>query len=131
MEPESDQTESRRPTESRNAAGEIARYLDEAGAHDTVALDISRHSGFADAFVIADTESHGRLQGLHRRVEEKLRELGLSARNYHKRADESGWLLLDCGSIIVHLMLEEQRSFYDLERLWYDAEVIWRADPPR
>jgi ribosome-associated protein len=125
MEQESDRID------GRNAAGEIARFLDEAGARNTIALDISAHSGFADAFVIADTESRGRLQGLHRRTDEKLRELGLSARNFHKRADESGWLLLDCGSVIVHLMLEEQRAFYDLERLWYDAEVIWEAESTR
>jgi ribosome-associated protein len=52
----------------------------------------------------------------------------LDPRQSHKRDDDSGWLLLDCGSIIVHIMLEELRSFYELEKLWFDAPIIYPAD---
>ncbi len=113
-------------TDSRELARAAARFLDEIGADEVVALDISRQSGFADAFVIAGATSQGQLQGLHRRIEEYLRENGIMPQNHSKRGDESGWLLLDCGSIIVHLMLNETRLFYELEKLWYDAVPLWR-----
>lgn len=122
------ETESVR-TDTVHAAREIAQYLDELGASRVIALDISAHSGFADCFVIAGAESQGQLQGYQRKTDEKLRELDLSTTNHRRRTDDSGWLLIDCGAIIVHLMLQEQRDFYDLERLWYDATVIWRVDP--
>lgn len=118
MEPESVQTD------SRQLAREIARFLAEIGGSDVVAIDISGQSAFADAFVIAGTSSQGQLKGLHRRTEEHLQTLDALPYNHRKRGDESGWLLLDCGSVIVHLMLKETRDFYELEKLWYDAERI-------
>ncbi|SIQ22265.1 ribosome-associated protein [Alkalispirochaeta americana] len=112
--------------DSSSAAREVARFLDELGATDVIALDISSQSAFTDAFVIAEANSRGQLQGFQRQVEERLFELGLLASNHRKRGDESGWYLIDCGSVIVHLMLQEQREFYGLERLWYDATVLWK-----
>lgn len=115
------------PLDSNSAACRVAGFLDELGATDVIALDISSHSAFADAFVIAQANSRGQLQGFQRQVEEQLFELGLLASNHRKRGDESGWYLIDCGSVIVHLMLQEQREFYGLEKLWYDATVLWKS----
>ena len=110
---------------NRELAQEIARFLDEIGGAEVLAIDISGQSAFADAFVIAGASSQGQLKGLHRKTEEHLQVLGALPYNHRKRGDESGWLLLDCGAVIVHLMLKETRDFYELEKLWYDAERIW------
>lgn len=109
-------------------ARDLAIFLDDAGARDVVALDISGHSTFADTFVIAGAASQGQLSGFYRRTEEFLRERGLAPRNHRKRDDESGWLLLDYGALIVHLMLDEIRHFYELEKLWYDSETLWKRE---
>lgn len=106
-------------------AQSIAEFLAENGADDVVALDVSEQSGFADAFVIASAPSVGRLRGLYRRAHEQIETCNLVPRQSHKRDDESGWLLIDCDSVIVHLMLAELRSFYELEKLWYDAAPIY------
>ena len=106
----------------------IARALDAYGADDTLALDISEQSGFADCFVLASAPSQGRLRGLYRKTHETLSDLGLEPRQSHKRNDDSGWLLIDCDGIVIHLMLEELRRFYELENLWYDATVLFRTE---
>jgi ribosome-associated protein len=110
---------------SSAAARAIAEYLEEHGGENVVALDISQQSGFADSFVFVSAPSVGRLRGLYRRAHEKIAELELSPRQSHKRDDESGWLLIDCESVIVHLMLTELREFYEVEKLWFDATPIY------
>ncbi len=106
----------------------IARFLDENKAGEVVALDIGTLTSIADFFVIATASSDAQLHGLQRQLHELLDEIGLPARQSIKRNDTSGWLLLDSGSIIVHLMLAEQRQFYELEKLWFDAKVVFRAE---
>lgn len=121
MEQSSDQT-------IRQTATEVARFLEELGAADPIALDVSGQSSFTDAFVIAGAESLAQLRGLQRRVHEKLTELDLDPRQSPRRNDESGWLLLDCDSVVLHLMLADQRAFYELEKLWFDAPVLYSTD---
>ena len=108
----------------REAALEVARLIDEHKGEDTVVLDISGVSSFADYFVISTARSSAHLAGLHRELDFLLKSQGIRARNGHKSGGESGWLLLDCGDFVIHLMEKEQREFYDLERLWFKAERL-------
>lgn len=117
--------QSSEPNNSIERAARIAAFLDEHGASDPLALDISQQSSFADAFVIAGASSNAQMRGLQRQLEELLTELGLSPRTRPRRSDESGWLVIDCNEVIIHLMLAEQRSFYELERLWFDAQQMY------
>ena len=111
--------------ESREAALEAARLIHEHKGEDTVVLDISGASSFADYFVISTARSSAHLSGLHRELQVLLRGRGIRPLNAgHKIGGESGWLLLDCGDLVIHLMEKEQREFYDLERLWFKAERI-------
>ncbi len=56
-------------------------------------------------------------------VEFKLKELGMEAA--HKEGYRSNsWILLDYGSVVVHVFTPESRSFYDLDRLWRDGETV-------
>ncbi len=110
---------------SREAALEAARLIDEHKGEDTAVLDIGGVSSFADYFVISTARSSAHLAGLHRELDSLLRQRGIRPRNGgHKSGGESGWLLLDCGDFVIHLMEKEQREFYDLERLWFKAERI-------
>jgi ribosome-associated protein len=112
------------PSSSRAAALEAARLLAEHKGEDTVVLDISAVSSFADYFVIATARSSVHLAGLHRELAALLHERGIRALNAHRGRAETGWLLVDCGDFVVHLMEREQREFYDLERLWFKAERL-------
>lgn len=105
----------------------IAGLLDEHRGRDTVALYVGEAASFTDYFVITTATSMGHLRGLHRQLEEYLHEAGIPPLNRHKRSDENAWTLLDCGFVVIHLMTEEMREFYDLERLWFGGDVVYRA----
>jgi ribosome-associated protein len=109
---------------SRETALTVARLLDDHKAAGTVVLDLAGVSTLADFFVIATARSSAHLAGLARELTGALHALGLRPLNAHKRAEASGWLLLDCGDVVVHLMEREQREFYDLERLWFRAGTV-------
>ena len=112
-------------SESREAALGVARLIHEHKGEDTVVLGIGGVSSFADYFVISTARSSAHLTGLHREVHAYLHSRGIRPRGGgHRSGGESGWLLLDCGDFVIHLMEKEQREFYDLERLWFKAERL-------
>lgn len=115
---------------SREQAITLARRLAELGAESVVALDVSGSSPFTDCFVIAGAQSTAQMRGYRRRIFELIDQMDLESSRNRKRDDDGGWLLIDCTTIIIHIMLPEQREFYDLEKLWFDAERIFDASAP-
>ena len=109
---------------SRDAALRAARLIHDHKGEDTVVLDISDVSGFADFFIISTARSSAHMAGLLRELMAFFHEQDIRPLNRHKSREEKGWLLLDCGDLVIHLMEKEQRDFYDLERLWFKAERI-------
>jgi ribosome-associated protein len=108
----------------REIAAELARLLDEHKGADTVVLDVGGLTTIADWFVITTARSSAHLAGLARELDRYLHAVGLRALNRHKHGPTSGWMLVDCGDVIVHLMERAERDFYDLERLWFRAERV-------
>ena len=109
-------------TEEVRAVSELLTHYD---AENTVALNVAEVCSFTDYLVITTARSMAHLRGLHRRVEEHLGPRDIHPINSHKRSDENGWTLLDYGFMIIHLMTEEMREFYELERLWFNGEIIY------
>jgi ribosome-associated protein len=106
---------------------EIARAVADVAA-DTLAsnvtlLDISETSSFADVFVICSADNVRQLNALREEIIDELREHGVRTRRVEGEAD-AGWVLIDYGDVIVHLLTQEQRDFYALELLWSDAPVL-------
>lgn len=106
----------------------VARFLEDHRGQNTVAIDISTKSSFADYFIITTVNSMGHLRGLLDQLLPYLDEIDAEPLNGRKRRDENGWILLDCGFLIVHLMTGEFREFYELERLWFGGETIFGSD---
>lgn len=109
---------------SLRSARVCADALNEKFGGDIVILDVSELSGIADYFVIATANSTPQLNALADNVSEKMRErLSLRPRRTDGTA-ESEWISMDYSDVLVHMMTENTRSRYALEKLWGDAPVI-------
>ena len=101
----------------------IAQAMYDKKAKDIIALDIAEITSIGDYFVICSCSSAAQLRACTDEIEEKMSEIGFEPT--HKEGYSAGnWILMDYGDIIVHVMLEETREFYSLERLWTDAKEI-------
>jgi len=104
-------------------AKSIADALDEKNARDIKVLKTEDLTVLANYFVICTATSTTHIKTLADAVEEHLEEQG--ERPHRKEGYRSGgWMLIDYGCVVVHLFLEDIRAFYNLERLWGDAEVV-------
>lgn len=109
--------------ESAEMARLAALTADDRKAREIRILDIRSISAVADYFVICTGTSNTHIRAIADHVEEKLSSQGLDL--HHMEGYRNGrWILLDYGSVVVHVMHEEERSFYNLERLWGDARIV-------
>lgn len=106
---------------------ELKEAMDNKFAKDIVVLDISGLSSLGDYFVIATGDSENQIRAISEAAEECLYKNNISLK--HKEGiqnndNKSGWSLLDFGMIIVHIFDKESREFYNLERIWADAQAV-------
>ena len=101
---------------------EIVKVLDKKKAIDIKAIHITEYSIVADYFIIASGTSNTHVKSLAEDVEYELSQLSVEPNHIEGRA--TGWILLDYGSVIVHVFTEESREYYNLERLWTDAQSV-------
>ena len=86
-------------------------------------LDLNGISSLADAFVIATGNNPNQLKAMAENVEDELSKKGIFV--HHREGMQSGeWILLDFNGVIVHIFHKDKREFYDLDRIWADAEVL-------
>jgi ribosome-associated protein len=86
-------------------------------------LDISEVSSFADVFIVTTADNIRQLRALQREIVEQMRRRGVRPQRVEGEP-EGGWVLVDYGDVIVHLLTREQREFYRLEDLWIEAPVL-------
>ncbi len=98
--------------------------LAEKKANDIKIIDISGVSVLADYFIIASGSNRNQVQAMVDSVQEDLyKKAGLEAKQI-EGYQTANWILLDYADIIVHVFDEENRLFYDLERIWRDGKDI-------
>jgi ribosome-associated protein len=111
-------------TQSRDLAKDIAQLLDNKKGVDIEIIEIEELTIIADYFVLCSGTSTVHLRALADEVELKLKE-GRSLPPLRVEGyDTGGWILMDYGSVVVHLFTDEARKYYSLERLWSDAPRI-------
>ena len=105
-----------------------AAAASERKALEMVAIDIRKIASFAEYFLVCSGTSTRQVQAIADEVMEKLRQ-ERDARPLHTEGYETAtWILLDYGDLIVHVFTEDSRQFYQLERLWRDAERVELPD---
>jgi ribosome-associated protein len=86
-------------------------------------LDLKGISDFTDCFVIATAGSERLLDSLATVVREKIKSLH-TYNAITEGSGQTGWKILDYHYVVVHLLSEELREYYDLENLWHAAKVV-------
>ena len=99
------------------------KAIDDKKGQDIKIIDIHNVSVIADYFVIASGTNSNQVQAIDDNVEEQLGRAGLEAKQIEGNRNSS-WILMDYGDVIVHVFDEENRHFYDLERIWRDGKVL-------
>ncbi len=126
--PQSDRTglhvSSEQLEQSRRMALAAVKAAAENRGQDIILLDLSEQTALFDFFVIASGSSRRQLAAMSTEIDRVLKydlhERKMSVAGY----EESRWIVLDYGSIVVHLFDEETREFYDLESLWADGKPV-------
>ena len=102
------------------------KILDKKKAIDLKAIHITDYSIVADYFVIATGTSNTHVKSLADELEYEMSQLGIEPTHIEGKA--TGWIVLDYGTEIVHIFTGESREYYNLERLWSDAEDVDLSD---
>ena len=99
------------------------KALDEKKGKDIQVIDIREVSVIADYFVIASASNVNQVEAMVDSVEELLGKAGFEPHQI-EGSRNSSWVLMDYEDVIVHIFDEENRLFYDLERIWRDGKVL-------
>ena len=97
--------------------------LNDLKAQDIIVLDIRDISGFADWLVIGTASSSRNAKAIANKLIESIKVhqknlVGIEGE------DDSEWILIDCGDVVVNIMQKETREFYDLESLWGEKTLV-------
>ncbi len=98
------------------------KALDDKKGQDIRVIKVTDVSVIADYFVIATATSSTHVKALAGATEDALSEIGVEP--HHIEGRTTGWILLDYGTVIIHVMDSKNRDFYELERTWNDGEEV-------
>lgn len=105
----------------------VVDACEERKAENCVVLDMKLITPIADYFVICHGNNERQVQAIARSVKESLEENEQNVKRF-EGLDQARWVLIDAGAIICHIFHKDERSYYNLERLWGDATEIQVGD---
>lgn len=97
--------------------------LDDKKALEIKVINIENVSTLADYFIIASGTNHNQVQAMADNVDETLGRAGYEPKQI-EGYQNANWILMDYRDIVIHIFDEENRLFYDLERIWRDGTVV-------
>lgn len=113
--------------DSKEAAKIVITAMDEKKAEDIRVIGIEEISSIADYFIIASGKNVNQVHAIADEIEEKLGRAGLSPKQV-EGYQNANWVLMDYGDLIVHVFDQDNRLFYNLERIWKDGKTIDPAE---
>ena len=109
--------------DAKNMAKIAFHALDDKKGVNITVIDISEISVLADYFIIAGGNNENQVKALANNVEEKLAENQILPKHI-EGFNHANWILMDYQDVIIHVFNEDERLFYDLERIWRDGKII-------
>lgn len=117
-------TKARKSSDSVTLADAIVEGMLEKKAHDVVVMDLTGISGaICDYFVICHGNSNTQVEAIADSIEDEVRKK-TGEKKWHREGDDNAeWILIDYVNVVAHVFYKESREFYDLEKLWGDAQI--------
>lgn len=109
----------------KELAVQAAGAAEDKKADDIQILDVRELTVIADYFLICSGKSITQVKAIARGIDEELSNKGINPKKI-AGMQEGRWVLIDYADLIIHIFHEEERKYYELERLWADAEKILR-----
>jgi ribosome-associated protein len=111
---------------SQDMLAAVLASLDDDKAEEVVRIDLRGRSDVADYMVICSGRSSRQVASISEKLVDRLKqEFGVSAKMEGKETGD--WVLIDAGDVIVHVFRPEVREFYQLEKMWLEADALGRA----
>ncbi|WP_188453952.1 ribosome silencing factor [Virgibacillus oceani] len=101
----------------------IAEACDDKRAEDIIALDMKEVSLVADYFLICHGSNERQVQAIARAIKDAVEENGIAIKRL-EGFEQARWVLVDAGDVVCHVFHKDERSYYNLERLWGDASRV-------
>ncbi|NLL42355.1 MAG: ribosome silencing factor [Firmicutes bacterium] len=108
---------------AENMAKIAARTADEKKADQVRVLKMPEVMTETEYFVVSSATAHVQVRAIVDSITAALEEAGAELLRYEGRGDNN-WVLLDYGNVVIHVFLEEERRYYNIEKLWADAEQV-------
>lgn len=110
-------------TSPKDLAKLIVAAAEDKKANDILVLDIGKVSTISDYFIICSANSTTQTRAIADNIEDELDKIGMNIKR-KEGYREGEWVLMDYGSCVVHIFVEAERDFYNLEKLWSEAETV-------
>lgn len=110
-------------TSAQDLAKAAAKAALEKKANDVQILNMVSLTAEADFFVICSAETQVQIRTIVSEIIDELEKAGVKPLRHEGRSNNN-WILLDYGSVVVHVFQEDDRAYYNLEKLWADAERV-------
>ena len=101
----------------------VGKAAEDKKALDIKIMNVSNVSPLTDYFVVCSGNSMVQVKAIADEIEDRMDEAGYTL-NHREGYNNAKWILLDYGDVIVHVFYKEERDFYNIERLWADAEIV-------
>lgn len=104
---------------------EAIKAAEEKLAREVIMIDLKKNSSLADYLIICSGASSPQLKAISAEIEKRLKQKGIKTRREGEVS--SGWMVLDYGSVVVHIFGQAERERYKLEELWGQKSVVYHV----
>jgi ribosome-associated protein len=119
-------SEARQELSPAQTAHKIADLIVEKKGTELLVLDIGECSDIADYMILASGTNKRQVQAMTEEISKDMKQCGHPAIGISGKT-HGWWVLMDYGDVLVHVMQEDARRYYDLEALWADAQIVRRG----